>query len=180
MLSDTRDRKANHSFITLLKQSQQRLVTETVVALKKLTKAEVIAQHVFSDARTRVIRARELLDQYDQICQRLPSCASGSRTEAVWDKGGQTIEKVVGRQAWRAKQDVHHLLHGRNIFAEEVSTNGRRPEEEEDLWRRFTKTATRSIDDKTTRDRVDGWGMIAKRMGRGIQRIVKDLPEDSE
>lgn len=48
----------------------------------------------------------------------------------------------------------------------------------DDLWSRF---AVPSKDDrKPVRDKGESWAMAAEHIYKGVQRIVKYLPEDSE
>ena len=89
----------------------------------------------------------------------------------------KALQKVLDGQAEKAKSEVDH-----NVDDGSKSTKGpcdvNASAAGGDLWSRF---AVPSKDDrKAVREKGESWAKAAEHIHKGVKRIVKYLPEDSE
>ena len=89
----------------------------------------------------------------------------------------QTLQKILHSQGEKAKLKVNHILNHSSRSAKGpcdiiASAVG------DDLWSRFAVPPKDNR--KAVKDNGETWAMAAKHIHKGVQRIVKCLPEDIE
>ena len=90
----------------------------------------------------------------------------------------QTLQKVLHSQGEKAKVEVNHIVDGSSKSAKgpcEINASAAG----DHLWSRFAALSKKD-NRKPVGDKGEGWAMAAKHIHKGVQRIVKHLPEDSE
>ena len=91
----------------------------------------------------------------------------------------QMLQRVINQQGERIKLEVEQLLNGSRKLAKE-HPGGDASTGDDDLWSRFAVIEATKEEGKVERNGVEGWAVTAMQMQRGVQRMVKYLPEDSE
>ena len=86
----------------------------------------------------------------------------------------EALQKVLHSQGEKAKFEVDHIVSKSAKGACNINASAT----DDDLWSRFAvpfKDARMAV-----RDRGESWAMVADHIYKGVQRIVKCLPEDSD
>ncbi len=132
---------------------------------------------VYNIAKSGIHLSRQLVGHYNQICQQIAAAEGGLKMESGAEGDIQALQKVLHSQGEKAKLEVDHIINGSSKSAKgpydiNASAAG------DGLWSRF---AVPSKDDrKAVRDKGESWAMAAEHIHKGVKRIVKHLPEDSE
>ena len=132
---------------------------------------------VYNIAKSSIHLSRQLIGHYNLICQRIAAAEGSLRMESGAEGDIQALQKVLYSQGEKAKFEVDHIVDGSSKSAKgpcdiDASAAG------DDLWSKF---AVPSKDDrKAVRDNGESWAMAAEHIHKGVKRIVKYLPEDSE
>lgn len=86
----------------------------------------------------------------------------------------QALQKVLHSQGEKAKFEINHIVSKSAKGACDINESATG----DDLWSRF---AMPSKDGRTAvRDKGESWAMAAEHIYKGVQRMVKYLPEDRE
>lgn len=91
----------------------------------------------------------------------------------------QILQSAIDQQGEKVKSEVEQHLHGSWKPAKEHPGRDASMGDDE-IWSRLAVIETTSKEGKAEQNRGRGWAVTAKQMQRGVQRIVKHLPEDSE
>ena len=90
----------------------------------------------------------------------------------------QALQKVLHSQGEKAKFEIDYIVCGSSSKSVKGPCDINASATSDDLWSRF---AVPSKDDrKAVRDKGESWATAAEHIHKGVQRIVKYLPEDSE
>ncbi len=90
----------------------------------------------------------------------------------------QMLQEVLYSQGEKTKVEVNHIVDGSSKSAKgpcEINASAAG----DHLWSSFA-VPSKKDNRKAVRDKGEGWAMAAKHIHKGVQRIVKYLPEDSE
>lgn len=91
----------------------------------------------------------------------------------------QVLQRIINQQGERIRLEVEELLNGSRKLAKEYP-GGDASTGDDNLWSRFAAIQATKEEGKVERNGIEGWAMTATQMQRGVQRMVRYLPEDSE
>jgi hypothetical protein len=147
--------------------------------LKNITIAKSLKPTVYNASRSDVVLSRELLAHYDRGCQQIASVEGVLRIKSGSKGDLQTLQSAIDQQGEKVKSEVEQHLHGSRKPAKE-HPGGDASMGDDEIWSRSAVIEAISEEGKAEKNRGTGWAVTAKQTQRGVQRIVKHLPEDSE
>ena len=121
--------------------------------------------------------SRQLVGHYNRICQQIAAAEGALRMDWGAKSDIQALQKVLHRQGEKAKAEVKQIVDGSSKSTKgpcdiNASAAG------DDLWNKFAVPP--KDDRKALRGTGGSWAKAAEHIQKGVQRIVKYLPEDSE
>lgn len=176
----TRDIQLRASLTTLLVEIQREPSQKTTVGVTESTNARLTAHGFFHDARSRITLSRQLIEHCDRVCQHIGFADSISTAKGSWDGDKQSLQRVLDRQGEKTRLEAHHLLYDARKPPRANPEDVVLPEEEDDLWKRFAAAEFKQEGAEIDVNEAAGWGVAANNHERGVRRVVKNLPEDSE
>ena len=128
-------------------------------------------------AKSSIHLSRQLVGHYNRICQQIAAAEGDLRME--WGAEGDihALQKILCSQEEKAKVKVDHILNNSSRSAKgsyDINTSAAH----DDFWSRYAVPP--EGDRKAVNDIGETWAMAAKSIHKGVQRIVKYLPEDTE
>lgn len=147
--------------------------------LKHITGTKPTTSTVYNAARSGIALSRELLGHYDRGCQQIASSECVLRMESGSEGDLQVLQRIINQQGERIRLEVEELLNGSRKLAKEYP-GGDASTGDDNLWSRFAAIQATKEEGKVERNGIEGWAMTATQMQRGVQRMVRYLPEDSE
>ena len=132
---------------------------------------------VYNMAKSSIQLSRQLVGHYNRICQQIAAAEGALNMDWRAESDIQALQKVLHSQGEKAKAELEQIVDGSSKSAKglcDINTSAAG----DDLWSRF---AVPPKDDmKAVRDNGESWAMAAKHIHKGVQRLVKYLPEKSE
>ena len=128
-------------------------------------------------AKSSIHLSRQLVRHYNCICQQIAAVEGDLRMDWGAEGDTQALQRILHSQKEKAKFKVDHIVNdssrsAKGLYDIDASAAG------DDLWSRF---AVPPKDDmKAVRDDGESWAIVAKHIHKGVQRLVKYLPEESE
>lgn len=89
------------------------------------------------------------------------------------------MQRVLQKQGEKTKLQAHKLLYQGSPSSEQQDEHEVLATDD-DVWNQFAMTASQWESRQADGNEKEGWGIVAKGLQKGIQRMVKDIPEDSE
>lgn len=141
------------------------------------TKTKPTECGIYNMAKSSIHLSRQLVGHYNRICQQIAAAEGDLRTQ--WGVEGDipALQNILHSQEEKAKVKVDHILNDSSRPAKgpcdiNASAAG------DDFWSKFAVPP--KDDRKAVKDTGETWAMAAKSIHKGVQRIVKCLPEDTE
>ena len=131
---------------------------------------------VYNLAKTGIGLSQELVAHYCRICQQIATTEDGLRMDIGAKDDLQALQRVLRNQREKTKVEVDDLLDGVGVDVKERDRDARIADS--DLWNNFAVPFERK-DGTAGGNKGEGWLMAARHIQRGVQRIVKCLPEDN-
>lgn len=128
-------------------------------------------------AKSSIQLSRQLVGHYNRICQQIAAAEGALRMDSGAESDIQALQKVLHSQGEKVKAEVERIVDGSSKSTKgPCDTNATAAGD--DLWNKF---AVPPKDDREAlRDTGESWGKAAEHIQKGVQRIVKYLPDDSE
>lgn len=179
MPSTTRDTLLKASLITLLSETQRSTQSRDTATLSGLANDSLTAHAFYRTAKLAVSSSRDLIAGYDRACEQIASGEIVQGMESGWADDCQTLRRILGRQGEKSKVEAYQGLHG-----EGANFKAQAPNEisatDDDLWSRIAGAPSKNGQAISGDFAGKEWATVAKHAQRGVHRMVKDLPEDSE
>ena len=128
---------------------------------------------VHQTAKSLICSSQHLIQVYDQICEEIASSQGILKVGKEWDLDCQKLDAVFEKQRNVTKREVEVCLQEKSGITKDRSTTDARPAAA-DLWISFAGGQIADCTD--THD--ENWAVTVRRVGRGVQRLVKHLPDD--
>ena len=183
MSSMDQDTQFQVSVLSILSQSYTSNL-ETVIPLstpipKRTTSTKFKTSTIYETARSGISLSRDLLGHYDRTCQQITSAEGLLSIQSGSEGDLQTLKRIFDKQGEKTKLEVELLLNGSS------GLTTKRPGDDasagtDELWSRFAESKIRQEKDGAEQCGGKGWAVTAECMLKGVQRMVKCLPEDSE
>jgi hypothetical protein len=132
---------------------------------------------IYQSGRSAIALSRELMSQYLGICEQTAS--REGPTKDVSERGDEVeaLQRVLQKQGNKVQSEL-----GRFIQGESNASTALPPDEvlagDNDLWDRYAVTLKQG--ENNGKGKEHGWAVIAKHAQKGVHRIVRVLPDESE
>ena len=140
--------------------------------LEHTANVEVDGNIIYQNARAAISSARDLVAQYQTICEQVTAASGISKGGIDMEKDFLILQNILYNQGEAANNEVHRLLHDRKKDGEDHQMCDANHE----LWTRFALASTQEQLGVGTGSE-QGWAVAAKRAKRAVHRMVRDLPE---
>ncbi|KAL2046776.1 hypothetical protein N7G274_000794 [Stereocaulon virgatum] len=147
--------------------------------LKNTTIAKSLKSTVYNASRSGIVLSRDLLAHYDRGCQQITSVEGILRIKSGPKGDLQILQSAIDQQGEKIKSEVGQYLYGSRKPTKE-HPGGDASVGDDEIWSRLAVIGATSEEGKTEKNGGTGWAVTAKQMQRGVRRIIKHLPEDSE
>lgn len=159
---------------TLPSKSQQKLAGKDGVRPTELPPRPSSGAAIYETAKSAIALSRDLFSDYDRVCKLVASKDRPHTSSTSQKENREVLQRLLSKHGDKAKLEVRHLLHGNDKVSEENAVAADDP-----VWSRFAKTSASDIP-KESGIKGQIWASIAKDAQRGVHRMVKNLPEDSD
>ena len=169
------DNQLENTFIGLLPQCRRGTLDECAATQKNSVHGNDIGERIHQYAISAILSAKELITQYQKVCEQVVARGQAVKTCSNWDEDCRMLQNIIQRQGEKTMAEVHHLL------ATHVEGSKERPQHEldHDLWSRFANTLGQEKQ-RRRMDSVQGWANTAKHARRAVRLLARDLPGESE
>ena len=167
---ETQNTQIQRSLITILSDSLRGHTEEDA------TEPKPTPPPIHQTAKSLITSSKLLLERYYQICQQVKSGEDILRIESGWDEDSKKLQKILKDQGKVAMREIRGLLHESSRASKEKPTDDMSEAEGGDLWKQYATLPSKAKDEPSRGG--DGWAVATKHAQRGVQRLVKHIPED--
>ena len=125
------------------------------------------------EADSLINRSKELLKTYDKTSQEIAAYGDTLQVDEGWEADCQRLQHLlrVGKQV--AENRVRRMLSNQGEDSRKNDPRVETLEKNEKRWAELAEGESRKDDGET-------WALVARRMEKGVRKLVKGLPEEEE
>jgi len=117
--------------------------------------------------------SRELLKTFDKASQEIAAYGDTLQVGEDWEADCQRLQHLLGVGKLVTENRVGRMILDQR---EDAKVDGPKDETRKKDEKRWTELA--EVDGRE--DASESWALVARRMEKGLRRLVKDLPEDED
>ena len=170
-----KDNRLQASLINILSESKRGTLKDDMMEFDDPGNSRSLGHTIKANAASACSHARDLITRYERICQRVAGQEGVLTTLSRSEVGFQAVRRILQMQGSKVIDEASQLL-GVQFERPNHSLMG---EIENELWNRFA-VDPRQEQSEIEKDTGEGWAVAASNVQRGIDRMVKDLPEGNE
>ena len=117
--------------------------------------------------------SKELLKTFDKASQETAAYADTLQVGEDWEADCRRLQRLLGVGKQVAENRVQRMILDQRVDAKMDGLTDETREKDEKRWAELAEVEGREDDGES-------WALVARRMEKGVRRLVKDLPEDED
>ncbi|KAL6717467.1 hypothetical protein ACLMJK_005382 [Lecanora helva] len=172
----TRNRQLQKSLISYLPNTERSLRMKDAAGVRISSDADPLGPSIQETAQSALSSAKTIITQYRSICQQVEAAREKALARPKYDEeeDRQKLQRIIHDQGEKSKLEIRRLTEEDGDDAEEKPLS----KNDQKVWDQFA-VSSRQKERKHARKSEQSWAMAAKSACRGIDRLVRDLPEAS-